>query len=776
MVALFIAAVVIGAGGYAGYKNFLEPKPVAATTQTVKVTKGNLRLSVNGTGTVKTPRSADLSFGSAGVVQAVYVQAGDSVTKDQPLAKLEPRSLELRVASANIALRNAELNLNSLVAASRPEDVSSARASLEAARSKLDNMTTQGTAEDIAVAQANLRNAGTKLVNLQNPLFADVAQSRASVESARINLVNAQTKLEQLKYPTDADRAAADASVASARANYQRLKEPTASDIASARAAVDSAKANLSTQQTKLKDLKNPTPDKVLDAKSAVTSAETTLRNAQDSLSNLQGSLSSDEKRRALVQAYVQLYIAREQLALTRAQSTNDDNLVKYEEQVILALKAVDLAEADFNYPNAGVTAQQWRSSLATVDNASNNAQNARYKLDLLLNPSASDLSVAENAVSSAQASLASAEAKLAQLRQPSPSDLLSAESGVKSAEAKLLQLTSPTASDIAAAEGAVAVAQANLEVARSRLGLLLQPSDTDVSMAQAAVIQAETQLEKTRTPYKDTDLSSQRASVQQAESQLNKTLAPGTELDIARSQLTVDKARLDLDQAQYDLDQSVLKAPFGGIISKVSVTPGVSQGIGTSTVVMSVLDPTIMQVEVNVDETDISKVALAQTVQLTVEAVGARPYPGRVVAIAPTATVQSGVASYLVTISVQNPQGLRQGMTAVAAVVYQQRQNVLLVPSRAVRTQGQERTVQVVANGQPEARTVKVGLSDDTRIEILEGLQEGDEVLVELGRTGATATNTANRAPGAGALGGVGGLGGGIGGIGGGAARLPGR
>lgn len=759
-----VALVAALAGGVYGYKTFAEPKPAAATTQLVKAAKGNLRLSVNSTGTVKTPRAADLSFGSGGVVQEVYVQAGDAVKQGQPLAKLEPRTLELRVSAAQIALRSAEINLQSLIAAARPEDVASARASLESARARLDNMNAQGTPEDVAVAEASVKNASTKLENLLNPLEADVAQARAAVESARVNLMNAETRLGQLRNPTDADRAAADAAVASARAAYDRIKNPTASDLASARAAVDTARANLATQETRLNDLRNPPPDKLLDAQTAVANAENALRNARDTLSNMQTSLSSDEKRRTLVEAYVQLYIAREDLATVKVSGTPEE-IAKREQQLILALKGVDAAEADVDYPTAGVTAQQWRSAQGAVDTAVNNLATAQYRLQVLVQPLPSDLANAENSVSSAKASLSSAEAKLAQLVQPSPSDILSAESAVKSAEAKWQQLVRPTPADLAAAEGSVSTAAANLESAVARLNLLLNPSETDVAVARAAVTQAETQLDKTRIPYKEVDLASQRAQVQQAESQLGKVLAPGSDLDIARSTLNVDKARLDLEQAQYDLEQSVLRAPFDGIVSKVSVTPGVSQGIGSSTVVMSVLDPSSMQVEVNVDETDVAKVELNQPVQLTVEAAGQRPYQGRVVAIAPSATVQSGVTSYLTTISVQNPQGLRQGMTAVAAIVYQQRQNVLLVPSRAVKSQGRERTVQLMVNGVPETRKVTVGLSDDTRTEITEGLQEGDEVLVETGRT-AGATGQNQRLPGAGGFGG---------GLGGGAVVIPG-
>ena len=87
--------------------------------------------------------------------------------------------------------------------------------------------------------------------------------------------------------------------------------------------------------------------------------------------------------------------------------------------------------------------------------------------------------------------------------------------------------------------------------------------------------------------------------------------------------------------------------------------------------------------------------------------------------------------------------------MTAVANIVYAERQNALLVPNRAIRRSGQERTVDVQVDGKAEPRTLRVGLSDEQRTEVLEGLQEGDIVLVEAAsRTGAAGAQQGQARP----------------------------
>ena len=748
-----VVVVLAAAGGYVAYANpFAEEAPEVTVTP-VKVERGNLRLTVSSVGTITPPRAADLSFRGSGVVEEVYVQTGDEVKAGQPLAKLEIDTLQLAVSQADFAVQTAELNLRTLQEKARPEEIASAEASVAASTERLSTMEEQGLPEDVASAEANLLQAQSRLQDLQEPPPGDVASAQAAVESAQVNLINAQIRLEQLKNPTRADISAAEAAVASAQVNLNKLQTPSPADIASAQAMVQSAKSNLLNAQIKLDQLNNPTREQILSAENSVNNAKIGVSNAQSTMRDMRVKL-TDEKRKQLVEGYIALYLARDRLATLRSGSGTEQEVVAAEIELIRTLKIVDILEAEVDYPEAGTTAYQLQSADASLQNAQNNLENALIAQEKLLTPPEADVAAAETSLLAAQASAESAETKLRQLLYPTPNDLATAQANLLTAQARHDQLVNPTPADIAAAEGSVQTAQANVLNAQTKLDRLLNPTQSDLASASSAVQQAAAALEKAKLPFRESDLASQRASLQQALANLSKVTTPGTELDIAKAQLTVAKLKLELNQAKLNLEHAVLKAPFDGIISNVDVTPGVRQGVGASTVVMSIIDPSVMQVELSVDEIDIAKVQRDQPVILTVDAIGPRPYRGKVVAIAPTATTQSGVTSYPVTISIQNPASLLAGMTASADIVYQQKQGVLLVHNRAIKTQGRERTVQVLVDGKPETRTITVGITDDQRTEVTEGLQEGNEVLIE-GRPPATSGST--RIPGAGGFGGGG-------------------
>ncbi len=745
------------AGGAFAYTRFSTASDQVAAPQQVQVAKGNLQLSVTATGSLKpvAAKSADLSFRSSGVVEQVWVQVGDTVQKGQSVARLELRPLELSVNQSEISLRTAQLNYQGQVAAARPEDVVNAQAALENARLKLTNMETQGLPEDVAAASANLANAQAKLAALGNPAVADLLAAQATVESnkaqvktAETNLISAQIKLKQLKNPLPADISTAESTLASARQKLELLKNPLASDVASAQSSVASASANYSNAQVALTNLKNPPADTVASAQATVRSAEASLANAQNALQSLQSQLTTD-KRKQLVDAYAALIVARERLQDARDTNAPSDVVAPIEAEVTRLLRITIALETEANMPNAGVTAQQIVSAKASIQNAQSNLESQQLKLAKLLSPLATDVIALENSVASSKGSLDSAQAKLAQLLNPSPGDVAVAQANFDAANARYLQLRNPTPDDlqtqelaVAAAETSLNLAGANSLTAQARLVQLTSPTESEVAGATASLRSAEASLEKTRTPNKELDLALQRNAVTQAETTLSKTVQPGSVLDIARSQLSVDKSQIDLDTAKYNLDQGTLISPINGIVSKVNINPGASQGVGSSTVVMSIIDPSEMQVDISVDETDISKVDVNQRVQLTVEAAGTRPYQGTVIAVSPASTVTSGVTSYTVTIKVPDPKGLKAGMTATANVIYQSKQNVLLVPNRAIKTVNRERQVQVLVDGKAETRTVQVGLADDQRSEITSGLNEGDTVLIEAAR-GATSATT---------------------------------
>ncbi|MSQ09953.1 MAG: efflux RND transporter periplasmic adaptor subunit [Dehalococcoidia bacterium] len=746
-----VFAAVVAAGTFAYVQANAKPEQGPAPVE-AQVTRGDLRLTVTASGALKpiAAKSADLSFRSSGVVEEVYVQVGDQVIKGQALARLELRPLQTQVQQAEIALRTAQLNLQGLQQAARPEDVVTAQASLESARARFALMVQQGLPNDVASAEASTTSARAKLDQLTNPNASDLLSAEASVESAKASVASAQQKLNLLQNPTVADVASATSAVEAARQKLETLKNPTAADLASAQATVASAISSFSNATTALDNLRNPLPDTLASARSAVLSAESSLNNALSALTKLTGTVDT-AKRQALLDLYLKLSDARTTYEYKTATNAPDAEITAARAEYERMLRRIADLEATTDLPNAGVTATDIKAAKASIANAQANLEIQKIKLDKVIKPYPSDLVAAEATAAAAKASLESAKAKLHLLQRPNSADLAVAQANFDAANAKYNQLLNPTADDLNNARFSVSTAQANLQTAEARLGQLRNPNPSDVASASASVSQAEANLEKARTPYKESDLVSQQSSLVQAEASLVKTMQPGAPLDIAKSQLSVERSQLDLDNAKFNLEQATLSSPISGIVSKVAINPGASQGVGASTVVISVLDLSEMQVDVNIDETDIAKVDLRQPVLLTVEATRAESYRGTVIAIAPQSTVTSGVTSYLVSVAVSEPRGLRAGMTANVNVVYQNKQAVVLVPNRALRTVNRERQVTVLVDGKPEVRTVQVGLADDQRTEVNQGLAEGDTVLI---LPAATRTATGNAlAPGAGAV-----------------------
>jgi RND family efflux transporter MFP subunit len=141
------------------------------------------------------------------------------------------------------------------------------------------------------------------------------------------------------------------------------------------------------------------------------------------------------------------------------------------------------------------------------------------------------------------------------------------------------------------------------------------------------------------------------------------------------------------------------------------------------------------MQVRVLVNESKIDGVKKGQPVQITVDAFGDRPLTGRVESVA--AAPEQGLwydrdkRNYAVLVNIDETfDGLKPGMTAQASILLNHVSEVLLVPVQCVRTVGSKSTCLVVhADGQIETRVVKLGASNDSFVQIIEGLQEGEHV-----------------------------------------------
>ncbi|MBR2365730.1 MAG: HlyD family efflux transporter periplasmic adaptor subunit [Oscillospiraceae bacterium] len=193
--------------------------------------------------------------------------------------------------------------------------------------------------------------------------------------------------------------------------------------------------------------------------------------------------------------------------------------------------------------------------------------------------------------------------------------------------------------------------------------------------------------------------------------------------------------------QSRYDqLDKYTIKSPISGTVVDKFYKAG--ETTEANKTLCSIYDLSYLVMTLGVDELDISNITAGQEVELTAEAVGGKKYQGVVTKVSVAGTSSNGVATYPVTIRIDEGEGLRPGMTVDATIVLNSASDVLAIPAAALQ---RGNTVLVTkdspsaANGtkpRDEAAAeefvsveVTIGASDDEFIEITSGLQEGDQV-----------------------------------------------
>ena len=241
-------------------------------------------------------------------------------------------------------------------------------------------------------------------------------------------------------------------------------------------------------------------------------------------------------------------------------------------------------------------------------------------------------------------------------------------------------------------------------------------------------------------------DDSTLRAQVEQYRAQLDnyatiyersrKLTAVGAQ---ATQQFDADRTNYLVAKANYDnfalqLDYYVITSPIDGIVIGKPTPAGqtVAQGISAPQVIMTIADLARMQIKVSVDESDIGKVRVGQSVSFNVDAYAELSFQGRVSAISKEATVTSNVVYYKVYVDVdETKELLYPGMTARVSIKSGESKAALTIPLTAVREVKGKRCVEVLRGANQETVEIKTGLNDDEKIEVLAGLEEGDTVLL---------------------------------------------
>jgi len=174
--------------------------------------------------------------------------------------------------------------------------------------------------------------------------------------------------------------------------------------------------------------------------------------------------------------------------------------------------------------------------------------------------------------------------------------------------------------------------------------------------------------------------------------------------------------------------------APFNGTV--ISIGAEVGDLVSSGTTVVTLADLAELRVLALVDETDISQVEVGQEVEITFDAFPGRRFQGKVLEVPLHGKLVQNVVKYEVPVSLEGTKGvaLKPGMTANLKMVVGRRENALLVPVLAVQDSEEGKVVRVqdTLSGSTMLVPVEVGLSDGTYVEVVRGLNEGDQIVVE--------------------------------------------
>lgn len=226
------------------------------------------------------------------------------------------------------------------------------------------------------------------------------------------------------------------------------------------------------------------------------------------------------------------------------------------------------------------------------------------------------------------------------------------------------------------------------------------------------------------------TNINADKLDLQEAKDDLALKIvaARPEDVDISKSQIQQAQANVYLYQSQ--LSDSRLISPINGKITELNIRAG--QVISSSQSAVNLLSLEPFQIKAAVYEQDIVNVTVGNSVDINLVAFPRQTFEGKILSIDPGETIIDNVVYYQVTIEFpEQPEGIRSGMTADIVIKTNKKLDVLRVPRNAIDIIKGKALVQIANGKEVEDREIETGLEGNDYIEILSGLQEGDEIVI---------------------------------------------
>ena len=292
-------------------------------------------------------------------------------------------------------------------------------------------------------------------------------------------------------------------------------------------------------------------------------------------------------------------------------------------------------------------------------------------------------------------------------------------------------------------ARAALLGAQANTKAAQAELEKnKIEAEGVDVEFNKRAFERAEKLFKDGLVPQQRFDDARVSLDIAENKQRASQSQLSVTQARVAQAQAAVAQAEASVERAQEELDNATIRSPIKGMVLSRDVELGspvssiLNLGAG-ATLVMVLGDIREVFVRGKVDEADIGLVRLDQPARIKVETFKDRQFAGKVTQISPLGIEKDNVVSFEVKVSIDNASGeLRANMSANAEIVLDEHKGTLLVPEKAVIYDAQRNAaIEVPQPDIPKGRErkkIKVGFSNGTRTEVVEGLNEGQKVILQ--------------------------------------------
>lgn len=433
---------------------------------------------------------------------------------------------------------------------------------------------------------------------------------------------------------------------------------------------------------------------------------------------------------------------------------------------------ALNQAEADLSAAQARLSQSQESLALqkeqqaTQVTQAQQSYDSAVARLAQAEAQAKAQPALTKSAISQAQANYKMAEQSLRQLKESgAPLGMAQAKSSYEQSQVAvdkakrnldrqqgLYDKGFISASQLDAAQLDYETAKAQADTAKQRVDTVAEDYDAQLQSAAARLDQAQAALDNAKAnaiqdDIRKQDVAAARAAVNQAAAGLaaarsNARQIPIKAADIRSAKAQIIRTQAQLDSARTNMDYTTIKAPRAGIILKRYVEVGTiinsgkssMSGTGAGTSVVQLGDLSRMYVLASVDETDVAKVEVGQTVDVSLDAYPDELFDGVVTRIDPQTVVDQNVTVIPVTVEITNPDArLKPGMNATCQFILERKEGVLKVPTEAIKDQDGKYTVMVMKGGVQTERRVEVGIAGDENTEIVSGLKAGESVVTAI-------------------------------------------